>query len=73
MAAEAADRRHGDAESSPEFITDDELLGPNDEADERLVDAALWKYRRPFQDVCARDVRSEMSVREIQIGLSLLG
>ena len=29
-----------DANSSPEFVTDDELFGPNDEADEKLVDAA---------------------------------
>ena len=33
-----------DADSSPEFVTDDELFGPNDEADERLVDAALREY-----------------------------
>ena len=33
-----------DADSSPEFVTDDELFGPNDEADERLVDAAMREY-----------------------------
>ena len=33
-----------DANLSPEFVTDDELFGPNDEADERLVDAAMREY-----------------------------
>ena len=33
-----------DADSCPELVTDDELFGYNDEADERLVDAALREY-----------------------------
>lgn len=37
----AADARD---ESSPEFVTDDELFGYNDDADETLVEAALREY-----------------------------
>ena len=33
-----------DADSSPEFVTDDELFGPHDEADKKLVDAAMREY-----------------------------
>ena len=44
-AADEAAGMQSDADgSSPEFVTDDELFGPNDEADERLVDAAMREY-----------------------------
>ena len=35
---------HPNADSSPEFVTDDELFGYNDDADETLVEAALREY-----------------------------
>ena len=44
MADEAARLVNDDPDSSPEFVTDDELFGPNDEADERLVNAAMREY-----------------------------
>ena len=43
-AIQFGDHDADDADSSPEFVTDDELFGPNDEADERLVDAAMREY-----------------------------
>ena len=43
-AIQFGDQDADDADSSPEFVTDDELFGPNDEADERLVDAAMREY-----------------------------
>ena len=40
MAKELAEE-DGVAPSSPEYVTDDELFGGDDSADERLVEAAL--------------------------------
>ena len=37
-----------DGASSPEYVTDDELFGGDDSADEKLIDAAL---QRSFEDV----------------------
>ena len=46
--AKELEEEDGVAPSSPEFVTDDELFGGDDSADERLVDAAL---KRSFEDV----------------------
>ena len=42
--AKSQEQAAADAESSPEWVTDDELFGPTDEADERLIDAAFREH-----------------------------
>ena len=41
---QAGEQRSDDNDSSPEFVTNDELFGYNDDAEEKLVDAALREH-----------------------------